>query len=88
MRNLLYLCTLDYIMRRIGYIVSVFLVSLLLVGLMLIGVLTSDRVETAAVQAVTAELSQALGTEAHVGAVEYRFPARVSVRDVYIEDRL
>jgi len=75
-------------MRRIGYIVSVFLVSLLLVGLMLIGVLTSDRVETAAVQAVTAELSQALGTEAHVGAVEYRFPARVSVRDVYIEDRL
>ena len=88
MRNLLYLCMLNCVMKRILYILAVLFVSLLLVGGMLVGVLTSDRVETAAVQAVTAELSQALGTQAHVGAVEYRFPAHVAVRDVYIEDRL
>ncbi len=63
------------------------LVSLLLVGSMLIAALMSDKVETAAVQLATAEFSRALGTEAHVGAVEYRFPARLAIKDVYIEDR-
>lgn len=59
-----------------------------MVSAMLVAVLTSDKVETAAVQFVTEELSRALGTEAHVGAVEYRFPARVAIKDVFIEDRL
>ena len=61
--------------------------ALLLVVGMVVAALTSDKVETAAVRLVTAELSRALGTEARVGAVEYRFPARVAVRDVYLEDR-
>ena len=54
---------------------------------MLIAALMSDRVETAAVGLVTAELSRALGTETRVGAIEYRFPARIAIKDVYIEDR-
>ena len=74
-------------MKRFLYILGVLLVSLLLVGVMLVGVLMSDKVETAAVRLATAELSRALGTEASVGAVEYRFPARLAFHDVYLEDK-
>lgn len=73
-------------MKRFLYIVSVLLVSLLLVLGMLGAVLMSDRVETSAVQLVTAEFSRALGTRARVGTIEYRFPARMRIRDIYIED--
>lgn len=74
-------------MKRFWYIVSVLLVSLLLVGGMLVAVLSSSEVETAAVRLVTAEFSRAFGTHARVGSITYRFPARVSIEDVYIEDR-
>ena len=81
------LCTEYTHMKRFLYILAVLIVSLLLVGTMLVRALMSDEVETAAVQLVTAEFSRALGTEAHVGAIEYRFPARLAIRDVYIEDQ-
>ena len=74
-------------MKRALHIVAVTVVSLLLVCGMLVAVLMSDRVETAAMRLVTAELSRALGTKAQVGAVEYRFPARLTLRDVLIEDQ-
>lgn len=74
-------------MKRVLYILAVLTVSILLVGSMLVAVLMSDNVETAAVRLVTAELSRALGTHAQVGAVEYRFPARLKVHDVLIEDQ-
>ena len=74
-------------MKRVLYILGVLLVSLLLVGSMLVAVLSSDKVETAAVQLATAELSRALGTNAQVGGVEYRFPARMTIHDVYLEDQ-
>ena len=74
-------------MKRFLYILAVLIVSLLLVGAMLVRALMSDEVETAAVQLVTAEFSRALGTEARVGAIEYRFPARIAIKDVFIEDR-
>lgn len=74
-------------MKRFLYILSVLIVSLLLVSGMIIAALMSDEVETSAVRLVTAEFSRALGTHASVGAVEYRFPARVAVKDVYLEDR-
>lgn len=54
---------------------------------MLLAALTSDRVETAVVQLATAEFSRSLGTKAQVRAVEYRFPARLALRDIYIEDQ-
>ena len=73
--------------KRILYILGVLIVSLLLVSGMVVAALMSDKVETAAVRLVTAELSRALGTHATVGAVEYRFPARVAVKDVYLEDQ-
>lgn len=74
-------------MRRLLYILGVLLVSLVLVSGMLVCVLISDDVETAAVRLVTAELSNILGTDAHVGAVEYRFPAKIAIKDVYLEDQ-
>ena len=74
-------------MKRAAYIVAVLIVSILLVSGMLVGALMSDRVETAAVRLVAEEFSRALGTKATVGAMEYRFPARVALKDVYIEDR-
>jgi len=74
-------------MKRALYIVSVLLVSLLLVTGMIVAALTSDKVNTAAVRLAAGELSRALGTHATVGAVEYRFPARIAFRDLYIEDR-
>ena len=63
-------------MKRFFYILGVLLVSLLLVGMVLVFALTSDKVETAAIRLVTNELSRGLGTDAHIGSVEYRFPAR------------
>ena len=69
------------------YILGVFVTALVLIAGVFIAALSSDRVETAAVQLVTAELSRTLGTTATVGAVEYRFPARMTIRDIYLEDR-
>ena len=74
-------------MKRILYIIAVLSVSLLLVGGMLVAALTSDKVETAAVRLAAEELSRAFGTHATVAAVEYRFPARIAIKGVYIEDR-
>ena len=73
--------------KRALYIIGVLLVSLLLVGGTLVATLMSDRVETAAVQLVTRELARTFGTNAHIGNVSYHFPARVLLKDVYIEDK-
>jgi hypothetical protein len=73
-------------MKRVLYILGVVLVGLLLVSSMLVAVLMSDTVETAAVRLVTKEVSRTLGTTVQIGKVEYRFPARLALRDVYIED--
>ena len=45
-------------MKRVGYIISVILVSILLVGSMIVCVLSSDRVETAAVNLVAEEFQK------------------------------
>lgn len=50
-------------------------------------VITSDKVGTALAQRVVEEVSRTLGSHAHIGGVEYRFPARLSLRDIYIEDQ-
>jgi len=63
------------------------LAGLALVGGTFIAALSSDKVETAAVQLAAAELSRALGTNAQVGSVSYQFPARLTIKDIYLEDR-
>ena len=74
-------------MKRVLYIAGVFFFSLFIVLTILVVMLMSDRVQTAAVQFVTEEFAQALGTEAHIGEVRYHFPAKVSIHDIYLEDQ-
>lgn len=72
--------------RRALYIVGILFAGLALVGGTFVAALSSDKVETAAVQLAAKELSRALGTNAQVGSVSYRFPARLTIRDIYLED--
>lgn len=74
-------------MKRFLYILAVIFTSLILVTGMLVAALMSDKVDTAVVQLATAELSRTLGTKASVGKVEYHFPARLTLKDVYLEDQ-
>jgi len=53
----------------------------------MVAALSLDRVETAIMQKVAERFSKSLGTQATIGAVEYRFPARMTLRDIYIEDQ-
>ena len=74
-------------MKRFLYITGIVLACVLVLCGAFVAALMSDAVETAAMRLVTAELSRTTGTKAQVGTVEYRFPARVALRDVYIEDQ-
>ena len=74
-------------MKKAGYIAGVIALSLFIVFGMLIAALMSDRVETAVVRLAAAEFSETLGTRATVGAMEYRFPMRIAMKDVYVEDK-
>ena len=74
-------------MKRTAYIVTVILSSILVLFGVLLIALMSDRVETAVMHLVAKELSTTLGTRTAVGKVEYRFPMRVAMRDIYIEDK-
>ena len=73
--------------KRALYILGVLLAGLALVGGTFIAALSSDKVKTAAVRLAAAELSRALGTNAQVGSVSYQFPARITIKDIYLEDR-
>ena len=73
--------------KRALYILGVLLAGLALVGGTFITALSSDKVKTAAVRLAAAELSRALGTNAQVGSVSYQFPARITIKDIYLEDR-
>ncbi len=74
-------------MKRVLYIVVIVLVSLLLVGGLGVVLLLDSDVQTAAVRVVTEELSRGMGAQAKVGTVHYRFPMRLELDDVYLEDQ-
>lgn len=59
----------------------------MLVTTMLVAALMSSDVQTAAVGAVTESFSRGVGAEASVGKVCYRFPARIRIEDLYLEDQ-
>lgn len=52
-----------------------------------VGFLYSGRVQTAAVRFATEELSHKLNTTVRIGAVQYQFPMRITLNDIYIEDQ-
>ena len=74
-------------MKRVLYIFGIVVLSVLLISGALVAALMSDSVETAAVRLATNELSRNLGTKVQIGSVSYRFPARLLLHDVYIEDQ-
>ncbi|MBQ9522470.1 MAG: translocation/assembly module TamB domain-containing protein [Paludibacteraceae bacterium] len=74
-------------MKRALYIIAVILVSLLIVSLTLVAVLLNSEVQTSIVRVATEELSRGLGAQAQIGQVSYRFPARLQLDDIYLEDQ-
>lgn len=74
-------------MKRLRHILAVVLTGIVLVSALLIAALMSNRVQTVVAQLATTKFARTLGTQAHIGAVEYKFPARVALRDVYLEDQ-
>ena len=73
-------------MKRFWEITGIVVGSVLVVVFVVLGLLASDRVETKIAQMATERLSERLGTEVSIGGVAYRFPARVTLSNIYIED--
>ena len=49
--------------------------------------LKSGRIQTAAVRLATDEMSRGLKTNVSIGSVQYDFPMRITLKDIYIEDQ-
>lgn len=87
-----YLCALNWtkdkgrIVRRVLYILSLVLIALLLLGGVGLALLSSSELQTRAVEIVTTEISNTLGSSVRVGRVSYRFPASIRIEDFYVED--
>ncbi|MBQ8100492.1 MAG: translocation/assembly module TamB domain-containing protein [Paludibacteraceae bacterium] len=75
-------------MKRFLYILLTVVLCLLLTLLMLLAVARSSEVQTAALRVLTQELSRGLQTEVRVGRLDYKFPNRLEVNGIYIEDRM
>ena len=74
-------------MKRI-WVILLTLTGCVLVTLGLaVGFLHSGRIQTAAVRLATDELSRGLNTTLRIGGVQYQFPMRITLNDVYIEDQ-
>ena len=74
-------------MKRSLSIIGAVVAGVVLIISILFVVVTSDRVGTALAQRVVEELSNKLGANARIGSVAYQFPARLTLRDIYIEDQ-
>ena len=74
-------------MKRI-YVILLTLLGCILVTLGLsVLFLKSGRIQTAAVRLATDELSRGLKTNISIGSVQYDFPMRITLKDIYIEDQ-
>lgn len=73
-------------MRRIWVILITLLCCIIVTIGLGIGFLYSGKVQTAAVRLATDELSRGLNTTVRIGGVQYQFPMRLTLNDIYIED--
>ncbi len=74
-------------MKRFWHITGIVAGCITGVLLIVFCLLASDRAETRLAQIAVHQLARKAGTTMHVGSVSLRFPARVTLRDIYIEDR-
>ena len=73
-------------MKRIyAILLTLFGCILVTLGLSVL-LLKSGRIQTAAVRLATDELSRGLNTNISIGSVQYDFPMRITLKDIYIED--
>ena len=75
------------LMTRFWSIAGIVVGCLLAVLLVVAGLLACDRVETQLARLTMSRLSEKTGTPMRIGSVSYRFPARLTLRDIYIEDQ-
>lgn len=80
------ICGMNNMKRSLSIIGAVVAGVVLIISILFV-VVTSDRVGTALAQRVVEELSNKLGANARIGSVAYQFPARLTLRDIYIEDQ-
>ena len=74
-------------MKRI-YAILLTLLGCILVTLGLsVLFLKSGRIQTAAVRLATDELSRGLNANISIGSVQYDFPMRITLKDLYVEDQ-
>ena len=74
-------------MKPFCHIAGVVAASVGAVMIIMLSLLVLDRVETRIVQLAAGRLSRKTGTEISVGSVSCRFPARLTIRDIYVEDQ-
>lgn len=73
--------------QRILASVGIVLLCTVLVLCMLVALARSARVQTAALSVFSGQLSRGLGATVEVGNISYKFPNRLIVEHVYVEDR-
>lgn len=74
-------------MKRFIYILGTMVLCAIIVLTLGWAVLTCDKIENTLIKLVNNELSTLLGTNVKIGSVEYQFPAKVTLFDLYIEDQ-
>ena len=74
-------------MRNVWVILLTLAACVLVTLGLAVGFLYSGKVQTAAVRFATDELSRGLQTNVSIGAVQYQFPMRITLNDIYIEDQ-
>jgi len=74
-------------LKKLGIILLTLFVCMLLTLSMGVLFLHSGKLQTAAVQLAADELSRGLNTNVRIGGVQYQFPMRITLNDLYIEDQ-
>lgn len=74
-------------MRRFLYTLGIVLLCIVLTLAVLFAIFLNSKVQTSAVRSVLQELSCALETDMEVGGVEYSFPNKLTITDLYIADQ-
>ncbi len=74
-------------MKKLGIILLTLFVCMLVTLSLGVLFLHSGRIQTAAVRLATDELSRGLNTTVRIGSVQYEFPMRITLKDLYIEDQ-
>ena len=74
-------------MRKALYIVSILLACIIITLSMTVMFLQSETIQNGLLRVATEQMSRALNTRVSIGHISYRWPAKLELNDVYIEDQ-